>query len=129
MNLEQIIQELNQRTVAAENDIIKFFREIVAIPSMDSDIEEVGKRIGEEMTKLGFDEAYVDKYGSIVGKIGNGEKILLYDSHIDTVGIGDPAQWPWDPFTGKMDDKGNFYARGALDEKGSTPGMRPRNWV
>ena len=123
MNTEQIIQELNQRVAAAEADMIKFFRAIVAIPSMDSDIEEVGKRIGEEMTKLGFDEAYVDKYGSIVGKIGNGEKILLYDSHIDTVGIGDPAQWPWDPFTGKMDDKGNFYARGALDEKGSTPGM------
>lgn len=120
--MDNIIQQLNEKVAAAESDILTFFREIVAIPSMDSDIEAVGKRIGEEMTKLGFDEVYVDKYGSIVGKIGTGDKILLYDTHIDTVGIGDPSQWEWDPFEGKVED-GMLYARGALDEKNSTPGM------
>lgn len=83
--MQELIEQINQKVVDAETDILKFFREIVAIPSMDSDIEEVGKRIGEEMTKLGYDKVYVDKYGSIVGKIGDGDKILLYDSHIDTV--------------------------------------------
>lgn len=120
--MEKIIQQLNQKVTAAEEDILRFFREIVAIPSMNSDIEAVGRRIGEEMTKLGYDAVYVDKYGSIVGKIGSGPKILLYDTHIDTVGIGDPAQWEWDPFIGKVED-GLLYARGALDEKNSTPGM------
>ncbi len=120
--MDKIIQQLNEKVAAAEGDILKFFREIVAIPSMDSDIEAVGKRIGEEMTKLGFDEVFVDKYGSIVGKIGTGDKVLLYDTHIDTVGIGDPEQWEWDPFVGKVED-GMLYARGALDEKNSTPGM------
>lgn len=120
--MQEVIEQLNQRVAEAHDDIIKFFREIVAIPSMDSDIEAVGKRIGEEMEKLGFDKVYVDKYGSIVGKIGSGDKIILYDSHIDTVGIGDLSQWEWDPFEGKVED-GMLYARGALDEKGSTPGM------
>ncbi len=120
--MNPLVQQLNERVQHAENDILRFFREIVAIPSMDSDIEKVGQRIGQEMTKLGFDKVYTDRYGSIVGKIGNGDKILLYDSHIDTVGIGDPAQWPWDPFQGKV-EQGMLYARGALDEKGSTPGM------
>jgi putative selenium metabolism hydrolase len=120
--MEQIIQQLNQKVAAAEDDILRFFREIVAIPSMNSDIEAVGRRIGAEMTRLGYDEVYVDKYGSIVGRIGSGPKILLYDTHIDTVGIGDPAQWEWDPFIGKVED-GLLYARGALDEKNSTPGM------
>lgn len=120
--MEQIIQQLNQKVAAAEADILRFFREIVAIPSMNSNIEAVGQRIGAEMTKLGYDAVYVDKYGSIVGKIGSGPKILLYDTHIDTVGIGDPAQWEWDPFIGKVED-GLLYARGALDEKNSTPGM------
>ncbi|MCA9956992.1 MAG: M20/M25/M40 family metallo-hydrolase, partial [Anaerolineales bacterium] len=114
--MNETIEQLNQRVAAAEESILRFFREIVAIPSMDSDIEEVGKRIGEEMRKLNYDEVYVDKYGSIVGKIGNGPKILLYDTHIDTVGIGDPSQWEWDPFEGKVED-GMLYARGALDEK------------
>lgn len=120
--MEQIIQQLNQKVAAAEADILRFFREIVAIPSMNSDIEAVGRRIGEEMKRLGYDDVYVDKYGSIVGRIGSGPKILLYDTHIDTVGIGDPAQWEWDPFIGKVED-GMLYARGALDEKNSTPGM------
>lgn len=120
--MQDVIAELNRRVAEAHDEILKFFREIVAIPSMNSDIEAVGQRIGEEMKKLGFDEVYVDKYGSIVGRIGSGDKIILFDSHIDTVGIGDPEQWEWDPFEGKVED-GDFYARGALDEKGSTPGM------
>jgi putative selenium metabolism hydrolase len=120
--METIIQQISQRVTEAEEDILTFFREIVAIPSMDSDIEEVGRRVGEEMARLGYDQVYVDRYGSIIGRIGDGDKILLYDSHLDTVGIGDPAQWEWDPFIGKVED-GILYARGALDEKGSTPGM------
>jgi putative selenium metabolism hydrolase len=120
--VNEVIDELNKRVAANEADLLAFFREIVAIPSMDSDIEQVGQRIGEEMKRLGFDEVYVDRYGSIVGKIGNGPTILLYDSHIDTVGLGDESQWEWDPFIGKVEN-GMLYARGALDEKGSTPGM------
>ncbi len=117
-----LARRVHERVEAVRDEIIAFFREIVAIPSLDSDIEEVGKRIGSEMKKLRFDEVYVDRYGSIVGRVGQGSSILLLDSHIDTVGIGDPSQWQWDPFEGKVED-GMFYARGALDEKGSTPGM------
>jgi putative selenium metabolism hydrolase len=120
--MDDKLQKLNQMVADAEEDIINFLREIVAIPSTDSQIEEVGKRIGEEMVKLGFDSVFFDRYGSIVGRIGDGDKVILYDSHIDTVGIGDPDQWEWDPFEGKIED-GKLYARGALDEKGSTPGM------
>ena len=60
--------------------------------------------------------------GNTLGRIGDGPRMLLYDSHIDTVGIGDPDEWQWDPFQGKTED-GRFYARGACDEKGCTPGM------
>lgn len=109
--MQEFITQVNERVTAAHDDILKFFREIVAIPSMNSDIEAVGKRVGEEMTALGFDEVYVDKYGSIVGRIGDGEKIILFDSHLDTVGIGDPEQWEWEPFIGGERDA--LCARGA----------------
>ena len=65
---------------------------------MDSKIGPVGERVQEEMRKLGFDEVWFDTMGNTVGRIGNGPRILLYDSHIDTVGIGDPDEWEWDPF-------------------------------
>ncbi len=118
----EIIQQLQKKIQSQREDIIRFMREICAIPSMDSNIEAVGKRIAAEMTSLHFDEVRFDKMGNIVGSIGNGEKVIVFDSHIDTVGIGDPHEWKWDPFEGKVED-GVLYARGACDEKGSTPGM------
>ena len=74
------------------------------------------------MRKLGFDETWFDSMGNTVGRIGSGPRVLVYDSHIDTVGIGNPDEWDWVPFIGKI-DKGRLYARGACDEKGSTPPM------
>lgn len=117
-----IPNEIKQKVAANRERIIQFMREICAIPSMDSLIGPVGERIQAEMRGLGFDEVRFDKMGNTIGRIGDGPKILLYDSHIDTVGIGDRNEWGWDPFVGK-EENGLFYARGACDEKGSTPGM------
>ncbi|MCJ7550619.1 MAG: YgeY family selenium metabolism-linked hydrolase [Anaerolineae bacterium] len=103
-------------------DIIRFMRELVAIPSMDSEILEVCKRVQVEMDRLGFDKTWFDPQGNIVGSIGSGSRSILFDSHLDTVGIGDPDEWSWDPLEGKVEG-GVLFARGASDEKGSTPGM------
>ena len=119
---QAIIQQIKERVEAQRDDITRFMRELCAIPSMESEIREVGERCEAEMTKLGFDKVWWDKMGNVVGQIGDGDTILLYDSHIDTVGIGDPDEWDWDPFEGKVED-GILFARGACDEKGSTPGM------
>lgn len=119
---EQTVKEVQAKVVEQQDRIIQFLREIVAIPSMDSQIGPVGERIAQEMVALNYDEIRFDPMGNILGRIGNGEKIIVMDSHIDTVGIGNPEEWEWDPFMGKVED-GVLYARGACDEKGSTPGM------
>lgn len=116
------IQAVQARTEASRTQIIDFLRDLVAIPSMDSQIRQVGERAKVEMEKLGFDQVWFDSMGNVVGRIGDGPRKLLYDSHIDTVGIGDAAEWQWNPFQGKS-EAGRFFARGACDEKGSTPGM------
>ncbi len=116
------LNEIQKRVQMAREDIIQFMLEICEIPSMDSQIGPVGERIQAEMKKLGFDEVRFDKMGNTIGRIGNGKRVIVYDSHIDTVGVGDPSSWGWDPFKGKIED-GILYARGACDEKGSTPGM------
>lgn len=116
------LPEIKQRVEANRENIITFLRELCAIPSYNSQIKEVGERAAEEMKKLGFRKVWFDQMGNIIGEIGDGPKKIVYDSHIDTVGIGDPAEWEWDPFQGKIED-GIFYARGACDEKNSTPGM------
>src|SRR5678816_4125239 len=116
------VNEIQSRVNSSREEIIQFMLEICEIPSMDSKIGPVGERIQVEMKKLGFDEVRFDKMGNTIGRIGSGKRIMVYDSHIDTVGVGDPASWGWDPFKGKIENS-VLYARGACDEKGSTPGM------
>src|SRR5512134_1625654 len=116
------VQKIKEKVEQNRENIVNFLREIVAIPSMESKIGPVGERIQAEMRTLGYDEVRFDKMGNTIGRIGDGPRVIVYDSHIDTVAVGDPAEWEWDPFKGKVED-GRFYARGAVDEKGSTPGM------
>lgn len=122
MTDKEQVKKLQAAVEERREQIIRFLRELCAIPSMDSQIGEVGERAAQEMRQLGFEEVRFDKMGNILGRIGHGPTVIVYDSHIDTVGIGDPDSWEWDPFEGKVED-GVFYARGACDEKGSTPGM------
>ena len=116
------IEQLRARVAGEREPILAFLRELCAIPSMDSQIREVGERAAAEMCRLGFDEVWWDRMGNVVGRIGDGPRKLLYDSHLDTVGIGHEDEWDWDPFAGVVRD-GVLFARGACDEKGSTPGM------
>ena len=116
------VAAVQARVIAAKPKIVQFLRELCAIPSMESQIGAVGERAAAEMRALKFDEVRFDKMGNILGRIGSGPRTIVFDSHIDTVGVGDPTAWGWDPFVGKVED-GVLYARGACDEKGSTPGM------
>ncbi len=98
-------------------EAIDFLREIVAIPSLSGEEEEVIRRIARQMVSLGFDEVTIDSFGSVIGRIGDGPRGILYDAHIDTVGVGDRDAWDHDPFTGKHED-GWIWGRGASDNKG-----------
>jgi acetylornithine deacetylase/succinyl-diaminopimelate desuccinylase-like protein len=86
-----MINEIQKKVQQSREDIIQFMLDICEIPSMDSKIGPVGERIQAEMRKLGFDEVRFDKMGNTIGRIGNGPRVMVYDSHIDTVGIGDPS--------------------------------------
>lgn len=119
-----MIEQIKEQVANYRDDMLTFFREIVAIPSTDSDIGDVAKRVEAELQKLNYDAVWWDKMGCIIGRIGDedADYHLLYDSHLDTVGIGDIDEWDWNPFEGKEED-GILYARGTCDEKASTPGM------
>jgi putative selenium metabolism hydrolase len=115
-------KQIQDKVAEKRHEIIQFMRELVAIPSFESKIGPVGERIQAEMKKLAYDEVRFDKMGNTIGRVGNGKRVIVFDTHVDTVGVGDPMAWKWDPFEGKVED-GVLYARGACDEKNSTPGM------
>ncbi len=116
MDIHETQIAVQQELAQHSETMIQFLRELVAIPSYDSQIGPVGDAIGARMADLGFDEVRRDSMGNILGRIGNGPRTLLYDSHIDTVSIADASQWQWDPFQGKY-EHGIIYGLGAGDEK------------
>jgi putative selenium metabolism hydrolase len=74
------------------------------------------------MRAVGFDEVRTDGLGSVIGRIGNGKRIIAFDAHIDTVDAGDASQWKKDPFVGHIEG-GKIFGRGAADQKGGMASM------
>jgi putative selenium metabolism hydrolase len=105
-----------------EADIVQFLRDLIAIPAESCQEGPVIQRIRQEMEKVGFDEIRVDPLGNILGRIGSGKHVIMMDSHTDTVGVGDPKEWAWDPYHGKVED-GYIYGRGACDQRAGMASM------
>jgi len=107
---------IRKKTKDESEKMVGFLRDLIALPSPSGCERDVALRIKEEMDRLGFDEAFIDDYGSVIGRIGKGSPCLVFDGHIDTVGVADPTAWSFDPFKGKVED-GFVYGRGASDNK------------
>ena len=98
-----------------EPEIVKFLRDIIAIPAESGTEGKRCERVRQEYERLGFDEVFFDRLGTVVARIGNGPLKILMDGHIDCVGVADPKAWEFDPFQGKHEN-GKIWGRGAVDE-------------
>ncbi|MBM4161064.1 MAG: YgeY family selenium metabolism-linked hydrolase [Ignavibacteria bacterium] len=101
-----------------ERNVVRFLRDLIAIKSLSSQEEQVIERIRNEMVECAYDEVTIDPMGNILGRIGKGKHIIALDAHVDTVDVGNPANWTVDPFRGAEKD-GVIYGRGACDMKGA----------
>ena len=59
----------------------------------------------------------IDPFGNVLGFLGDGDKIIAYDAHIDTVGIGNMDNWSFDPYEGYETDT-EIGGRGVSDQCG-----------
>ena len=72
------------------------------------------------LAELGFEQIHEDELGNLTGVI-QGDlpgPTLLFDAHVDTVGIAPGVAWGHDPFGGQIED-GRLYGRGTSDMKGA----------
>ncbi len=112
------------------SELAKKYRDYTAInlskmvqaKSYSSKEEEVCRLIVTLCEEAGFDEVRIDGLGSVVGRVGYGPKAIAFDAHIDTVEVGDPSQWEFDPFCGTIKD-GLVLGRGTSDQKGGAASM------
>ena len=95
---------------------------LVRIPSFSGKEDAVCRKISSLCAEAGFDEVRFDGLGSVVARVGRGPRKLAIDAHVDTVGVGDPARWETDPFSGLVRD-GLVLGRGTADQKGGAAAM------
>ncbi len=103
-------------TPQIQQELIEFTQDLVRIKSFSGQEEEVIRFIAQKMQSLDYDDVIIDAMGNVVGKIGNGEKILQFDSHVDTVTVNDADEWDLPPFKADIID-GQLYGRGSVDMK------------
>jgi putative selenium metabolism hydrolase len=97
--------------------ISRFLRDLIALPGESCQEREVIRRIKQEMESVGFDQVEIDPMGNVLGYIGKGRHLIAMDAHIDTVGVGNPENWTFDPYQGYEDDE-VVGGRGASDQTG-----------
>ncbi|WP_432662166.1 YgeY family selenium metabolism-linked hydrolase [Wukongibacter baidiensis] len=110
------MDKINKVMKEMEKELIEFTQDLVRTRSFSGQEENVVKLIEKKMNALGYDEVIIDSMGSVVGRIGNGEKVIMFDSHIDTVEVSDASKWLVPPFSGEIVD-GRLYGRGSVDMK------------
>lgn len=109
-------KSIDQMIEYRADEIIRFAQKLVQTKSLTCEEAAVAELVKAEMQKLDYDEVWIDGTGNVIGRIGSGKHVLLFDSHMDTVTVIDEDQWENDPYSGIIKD-GRLYGRGAVDMK------------
>ncbi len=107
-----------------EDEVIALCRKLVQARSYSGEEDQVAEELSLYFKEKGFDDGTVDTYGNIIGRIKGkypGKKIV-FDGHMDTVPVGNEADWSYSPFGGEIHD-GRIYGRGTSDMKGAVAAM------
>ncbi len=115
--MKNISEEINilakkYRDYTAEN-----LSKLIKIKSLSKEEKDVQLELFRQLEEAGFDEVKIDGLGNVIGRIGNGSKILAIDGHMDTVDMGNLDNWDFDPLSGDIKD-GFVHGRGTVDQEG-----------
>ncbi|MCP5062414.1 MAG: YgeY family selenium metabolism-linked hydrolase [Ignavibacteriae bacterium] len=114
MDVSSKILELSEKY---KDYTAKNLSEMIKIKSLSLEEGGVTAIIKTMMEDAGFDEVRIDGLGNVIGRIGNGPKIIAFDGHIDTVDLGHLDNWDFDPLGGEIKD-GFVHGRGSVDQEG-----------
>ncbi len=115
--MENIYQKINDLSEKYSDYTANNLSKLVKIKSLTAREKDVQLELKHQMEEAGFDEVFIDGLGNVIGRIGDGKKILAIDGHMDTVDIGAAQNWSFDPLGGEIRD-GFLHGRGSVDQKG-----------
>lgn len=99
-----------------KNSCSDFLRRLIATPSSSGEEAQVAELVRKEMLDLGYTKVDIDRFGNVVGIIGDGDTKLFYDAHLDTAPVGDRSSWRFDPYMGEV-RAGKIFGHGASRNK------------
>lgn len=108
------------------DDVARSLREIISIPSLSTMESAVAQFLIDTANRLGAVETSLDPAGTFIARFGHGSRTIIYDSHIDTVDVGDLDEWkrnPFDPHLEKSATGEVIHGRGASDNKAGIVSM------
>ena len=123
--LEKVWEEIE----ANPDRVVALTQEMVRIPSVNPKFEkkqglnneaQVAELVRDRLKSGGFDteswEVFPDR-PNVVGNLeGDEDRSLILCGHIDTVPVGNKANWTVDPFGGEIRE-GKLFGRGTVDMK------------
>ncbi len=109
--------EVNKLAKTYETYTAENLSKLVQKKSLSTKEKDAADELRRQMEEAGFDEVRIDKLGNVIGRIGNGKKVIAIDGHIDTVDMGNLDNWNFDPLGGEIKD-GFVHGRGTVDQKG-----------
>ena len=115
--MDETFSKINDLAEKYRDYTAKNLSKLVQIKSLSTQEKEVQLELKRQMEEAGFDEVVIDGLGNVIGRIGHGEKILAIDGHMDTVDMGNPENWDFDPLSGEIKD-GYVLGRGTVDQEG-----------
>lgn len=118
MDSKKILEKAREyRDYTAEN-----LSKIIQVPAFSATEKERISLLQSLCQHAGMEGIWIDGLGSLLGHVGKGSKKIVFDAHIDTVGVGDASQWNTPPFSGIIRD-GLVLGRGASDQLGGAASM------
>ena len=115
--MNEIYSKINQLAEKYKNYTANNLSKLVKIKSTSMNEKDVQLELKRQMEEAGFDEVRIDGLGNVIGRIGNGKRVLAIDGHMDTVDVGNIDNWNFDPFSGEIKD-GYVHGRGTVDQEG-----------
>ncbi len=112
---------LLEKIETMRDDTVTTFQELVRIPSITGEENEVGAYVADFCRNMGLDVEIVEAEAgrpNIIATWDSGDPgtSLLFNDHLDIVPPGPLEYWSHPPFAAEIDD-GRVYGRGTIDTK------------
>lgn len=101
-----MLNRIRELAKEMEPGLIDLTQRAIQCPSLSGEEEAVSEIFLQELIKLGYDEAFRDEWGNIVGIVYGTEDgpTIMYNGHMDHVDIGDPSEWGgYNPYGAEID--------------------------